>query len=675
MEVPRSSIVLRMLSKVTVAVVVIMAIVSPGRTQVGGNNVLHVAALEFKDAATIGYLDAFRKKLEGAGIEVREIAVPTDLPLDQVLQLLRNGSGLDLALIPMRAIPEVRLNPAFTYTSLISQPGLIENATQNFAVQDSVIGDLAAAEISDIGLTVVGFWNRPPQALFLKRPLLSAQDLKGVKVRITDEASGAVLSELGADPLNLAFAEVASALDNGLVDAVETAVEGPIASQLYKSIRSGQILNNYNQNPGFLLVNSANWLGYSELVRSTIRNAALDGEKISQSIILEQEGIVRKMAEEFGVGYASVGPDGWKSIQTISSNNWLAKSPDETRKEAYSQLTRVKEEVSARTGRGGSLTIPRTQPTVLFATNRNDEGTTDLETRFGVEKDDSNELNCGRIIYLPQPSREFGATFEGTISLSNDRIWNKGSECAELVNSSVGDDKGLVIFFHGYYNSFSDAIRRAISFSEDFGLAQPVLVWSWPSAGTRGAYVFDLNSVEFSEEHVRQFVDALELRGQLSNVTVVAHSMGSRMAGVFLKQVRAKGRSINNLIFVAADYPPSLFGQLLRSDGAVAPMKTLYANEHDRALWLSKKVNGEYPIGLGGKYLHLIPGVETVDVSEVAHERWPENNHAHGFEVPLVAQDVSALMKQRIGADGRQLPAADLQGIRYWMIRENPAHP
>ncbi|WP_244496872.1 MULTISPECIES: TRAP transporter substrate-binding protein DctP [unclassified Ensifer] len=664
-----------MLFWVIVAVVVTLAIASPGRAQVAGSNVLHVAAPEIKDAATVGYLDAFRKRLEGSGIGVREIAVPADLSLDEVLQFLRSGSGLDLALIPITAIPEVRSIPTFTYTSLISQPGLIENATQNFAVQDSVIGDLAAAEISDIGLTVVGFWNRPPQALFLKRPLLSAQDLKGVKVRISDEASGAVLSELGADPLGLAYAEVAVALDTGVVDAVETAVDGPIVPQLYKSIRDGQILNNYNQNQGFMLVNSANWLGYSELVRSTIRNAALDGEKISQSIILEQEGIVRKTAEEFGVGYASLSPDGWEAIQTISSNNWLAKSPDETRKEAYSQLTRVKEEVSARRGRGGSLTIPRTQPPVLFATNRNDEGTSDLETRFGVEKDNSNELNCGRIIYLPQPSREFGATFEGAISLSNEKIWNKGSECAELVNNSVGDDKGLVIFFHGYYNSFSDAIRRAIGFSEDFGLSQPVLVWSWPSAGTRGAYVFDLNSVQFSEEHVRQFVDALELKGQLSNITVVAHSMGSRMAGVFLKQVRAKGQSIKNLIFIAADYPPSLFGQLVRSDGAVAPMKTLYANEHDRALWLSKKVNGEIPIGLGGKYLHLVPGVETVDVSAVAHERWPEKNHAHGFDVPLVAQDVSALMKQRIGADGRQLPAADIQGIRYWMIREKPSQP
>ncbi|WP_159945791.1 TRAP transporter substrate-binding protein DctP [Rhizobium sp. 18065] len=646
------------------------ALLAPlARAQVN-TNTIRVAVPQAKDAATERYIEAFRKQVGQADFKIEEVPVGAGTSYAQILASLKEGgSSIDLALVPAAVIPDVQSDPAFTYTSLISQPGLIDNASQNFAVQNSVVGELVATELSDFGLTLVGFWNRPPQALFMKTPLTGAYDLKGVKVRITDDTSGAVLTSLGASAQRLPFAEVTMALVAGSVDAIEASSQGlSNVSDIYRAIPNGRVLNNYSQNQGFLLANSTKWVGYSQRLRSAVQAAAGEGSKASQTLIIDQESTLPKMAAEFGVSYVSVNSEAWRPISKTASEAWLQNISEGGRSDAYQQLLRVKQEIDTRRDRRGSLD-QKIRPTVLFATNRNDESSGDLATRFGVLKDATNQLSCGEIEFDTSPQREFGQVFGGRLGLKGSTIWHRATGCADMLAAS-GTNTGLVVYFHGYANTFADAARRAIGFSQDFGLSQPVLVWSWPSAGSFGMYIFDLNSVQFSEEYIRQMVDAMERKGQLSNITIVAHSMGSRMAGIFLKQVRARNRDVKNLILIAADYPPSIFGQLIASEGSVAALKTLYANENDSALIISRKMNGENPVGLGGKYLKLVQGIETVDVSDVAGQGWV--NHAHGFEVKPVADDISDLLKRRVGADIRQLPTASVNGTKYWTIRGSP---
>lgn len=639
---------------------------APASSQVN-RNAIRVAFPQNRDAATERYIEAFRKRVAQDDFTIEEVSIEPAGFYAAILAPSKEGrTSIDLALISATAIPDVERNPELTYTSLITQPGLIDNASQNFALQNSVVGELVATEFSELGLTLVGFWNRPPQALFMKQPLPGAYDLKGLNVRITDNTSVAVLTSLGASPQRLPFAETTMALATGSLDAIETSSQSlDNVSAIYRAIPNGKVLNNYIQNQGFLFANSTRWLSYSQRMRSAIQAAAVEGSRAAQSFVIDQENTVSKMAAEFGVSYVSVSSEAWRPISATASEAWLSNASMEGRRDAYRQLLRVKQEIRNRRERKGSID-QKIRPKVLFATNRNDENSGDLATRFGVSKDGSNQLSCGEVEPKAGLQRQFGEVFGGQIDLKGSKIWQGATGCADML-AGLDPDKGLVVYFHGYANSFTDAVRRAIGFSEDFSLSQPVLVWSWPSAGSLGMYIFDLNSVQFSDEYIRQMVDAMELKGQLTNVTIVAHSMGTRMAGIFLKQVRAKKRDVKNLILIAADYPPSIFGQMINSEGSVAALKTLYANENDSALIISRKMNGENPIGLGGRYLKLVQGIETIDVSDVAGEGWV--NHAHGFEVKPIADDISDLLKRRVGADVRKLPTASVNGTKYWMIR------
>ncbi len=65
---------------------------------------------------------------------------------------------------------------------------------------------------------VLTLWPFGPQVFFCNKPIKSAADFKGLKVRSFTPTMSAMLQQLGATPVSLAFSEVYSSLGNGVVD-------------------------------------------------------------------------------------------------------------------------------------------------------------------------------------------------------------------------------------------------------------------------------------------------------------------------------------------------------------------------------------------------------------------------------------------------------------------------
>lgn len=622
---------------------------------------------EISDASTAQFLAVFRKTAEALGIAVDTIPYNPGSAAE-VLAAIRNGaSPIDLVLVSTRTILGGTTAPSLTYTSLISQPGLIANAEEAIAVQESHIGERVAAELTTSGLSLVSFWNRPSTAIAFTRRVENAEDFKGAKVISTSAAGADLLGKLGAAPLQMAFAEVQVALAQGVADAAESSKAGLIQSGFFGQFKEGTIIDNYGQNPGFLLANRDKWLSLSQRARNALQSSAESALQASHTVILEGEASLSKAVEEFGFLYASVGFEGWESIGVAAAESWLESGEGEPRENAFSELKAVKAEFLIQKGRGGAAPDKASPAVIMFATNRNDEAQSELIDRFGIEKKSTNPLTCGLVTYDQNSRRRFGQVQPGALTLQANRAVVGADECASLMASLIGDSKRLTIFFHGYYNTFESALRRAIGFTQDFAIDGPVVVWSWPSAGLPGEYIYDLNSVDYTERYIRDFVAALGARGLVEKITLVAHSMGSRVAGDFLEAAHANRKAVSSVIFAAADYPPSLFKQLIDEYGASAGLRTLYANEHDKALAFSRSLNREIPIGLGGSYLALVDDVETVDVSAVAYGFGA--NHAHAFDVEKVAKDISRLIHDEISAQGRSLHPADLNGAKYWTIQ------
>ena len=73
------------------------------------------------------------------------------------------------------------------------------------------------------GMKVLGFYAAPPQLTMCRKEIAGLESLKGLKVRVSGASQAKLMEQIGATPVNIAFAEVQTALQTGVVDCGITA--------------------------------------------------------------------------------------------------------------------------------------------------------------------------------------------------------------------------------------------------------------------------------------------------------------------------------------------------------------------------------------------------------------------------------------------------------------------
>lgn len=617
-----------------------------------------------EDQATRDFLAALSSapQIKDAGLTFRPLRSDAFGPPAQAAALVLEGK-VPLALLRASQIPGYQTDTKeLKFTSLLSHPLIVRDSKQQFYVEDSVVGDAVKQELGRKGFVVLGFWNAPSSSLVFSKSVRSYADLKGLKVRAPEAQSREVLQAFGAAPTTLAAGEVYSALQRGAVDGSEARVERD--NPYLSAVKGGSLVSSFHHGQGFLVANEAAWIGLRQRERAAIQAAAVEAKSSARAAVLKADAGLAEVARTNGLTYASFASMG--SDQSTVRSTWLKRAGDDGSSALglFDQVIRQQPAPPASPSSSPRSTAPAQ---VYFATNRNDEGGADLSYRFGIDRNAA--LLCGEVAYTPDATRAFGIAHQGGIAVVGSNTVSGADSCARLVSSSARASGGtLIVFIHGFNNSFDFAVRRAIALAQDFGVSTPVLVFSWPSFGEVSGYVYDIGSVTFTRPFAKELIDALLRESDLRNISLLAHSMGSQIAFQVLEFAKGSGKPIESVVFVAPDVPRTNFVQGIQLYGTSTRLATLYANENDRALLLSQTINKQAPAGLGGTSRLTTRGVETVDVSEV-DKQWFEINHSHGFDVQKVASDVSLVLRQHVKASTRNLPSAMQDGITYWLIR------
>jgi len=601
-------------------------------------------------------------QVQEAGLEFKIVVSNTEYPSSQIGSLVLAGK-FPLALLRSSQIPGYQEDDdSLVATSLLSSPLILPDSSAQFVVEDSILGVVVEQELGSKGFAVLSFWNTAASSIVTKTSVNTAGDLMGLKISVPKMQSQDILIEMGATPVSMSADDAVLALDKGLVDASETSVESDGKNASLQTAEGGSLLAQFRHEQGFLVANEEAWLGLRQRERAAIQEAAEEAVRQARLAVLRAEADLPMLAKANRLSYLSFTT--LDTEQTAARASWL--------RDAGSEGKAVLELLDE---------VQRTQPTppvplapvlrsaaparIFFATNRNDEGDPNLSYRFGVQRT-SALLNCGEIEYTPEPHRAFGRSHTGGIALAGSQLITGAKSCASLVSEAARANDAVIVFIHGYNNSFDFAVRRAIAFAQDFEVKAPVLVLAWPSQDTGSGYVYDMGSVDYTRAFVKELIPAL-LDERLGTTSILAHSMGSRIAVQALEFAADIGKPIQNVVFVAPDVPRTNFIQSITLHGKFTQLVTLYANEHDFALKLSKIVNRQAPAGLGGANRLITQGVETIDVSAVDRQIL-QANHSHGFDVPKVASDVSLVLRQRSKASTRNLPSAVHNGFTYWTI-------
>ncbi len=222
-------------------------------------------------------------------------------------------------------------------------------------------------------------------------------------------------------------------------------------------------------------------------------------------------------------------------------------------------------------------------------------------------------------------------------------------EYFDSLKSKIEDSSShsAMIFIHGYNVQFEDAVRRTAQIANDLEFDGAPIVYSWPSHGTLTSYSVDEANVNWTVTHLEQFLMDVHEKTGVSQLHVVAHSMGNRALVGALERLALTHPEAQPMLGQVVLAAPDLDADEFRTRYAKAVatcsrQTTLYTSETDKALLASMTVHGYNRLGLLTKQTPTFAGIDTIDVSPVDTSLL---GHSYYGSHPLLIKDLRALME------------------------------
>jgi C4-dicarboxylate-binding protein DctP len=151
-------------------------------------------------------------------------------------------------------------------------PYIFPNKETLYGTMDGDVGKRLFAKLETKGIKGLTFWDNGFKQMSANRPMHQPEDLKGLKMRIqSSKVLEAEMKALGANPQVMAFSEVYSALQQGVVDGTENPVSNFYTQKM-------------NEVQKHLTLSSHGYLGYAVIVNKKF----WDGLPTDLRAILEQ---------------------------------------------------------------------------------------------------------------------------------------------------------------------------------------------------------------------------------------------------------------------------------------------------------------------------------------------------------------------------------------------------
>ena len=316
---------------------------------------------------------------------------------------------------------------------------------------------------------------------------------------------------------------------------------------------------------------------------------------------------------------------------------------------------------------------PAQRRVVYFATNRNaTTGNRSPDKLFGNETAKLSYGSC--VVNIPIASHQ-----PGDLTVKK-HFWQKADPNqffeVEVVNKLADDgffgsvkSEDILVFIHGYCNSFVDCLLKTAQIHHDIRFVGKPVAFSWPSAGTLGAYSADEKANEGSIGSLANFLAELLRTSQGHRVHVIAHSMGNRL---FLEAVRRlelenklpkEGKAFGHVVLAAPDIAANQFSNLAPRVVASSLQVTYYYAVDDRALSASRFDHLDCPSGL--QFFH-IDGMETINATYAIND-WI--GHSYVSSSPMLLSDLRLAINLSWEAAKRKPPLTGPlldHGFQYW---------
>ena len=174
--------------------------------------------------------------------------------------------------------------------NVLDLPFLFRDASHAYKVLDGDIGRGLLEKFEAVGIKGLAFWeNGFRHITTAKKPITRPTDLKGLKIRVMENrVHQAAFRQLGADATPMAWGEVFTSLQQGLLDAQENPI--PIVStfKLYE-VQKFLALTGHVYSPAPVLLSKKSWDRMPSDIQKILLDAAVEVAKIQRQLNRTQE--------------------------------------------------------------------------------------------------------------------------------------------------------------------------------------------------------------------------------------------------------------------------------------------------------------------------------------------------------------------------------------------------
>ncbi|MGR5063071.1 TRAP transporter substrate-binding protein [Photobacterium sp. DNB22_13_2] len=253
-----------------------------------------------RDHAVHQAMDAMAKEVRALTDGEVRIRIYPDAQLGtqrESMELMQNGA---LEMVKTNAAELEAFAPAYAAFNL---PYLFRDKSHYYNVKEGEVGEEILASSRDSGFVGVTYYDAGARSFYTSKPINTPEDLKGMKIRVQPSPSAiAMVNALGGSPTPLAYGELYTALQQGVVDAAENNIPS------FSLSRHGEVskyfsLDEHTMVPDVLVISTKAYDGLSEEHREALKTASMNSMELMKKLWAESEAEERANAEKLGVKF------------------------------------------------------------------------------------------------------------------------------------------------------------------------------------------------------------------------------------------------------------------------------------------------------------------------------------------------------------------------------------
>jgi esterase/lipase superfamily enzyme len=291
---------------------------------------------------------------------------------------------------------------------------------------------------------------------------------------------------------------------------------------------------------------------------------------------------------------------------------------------------------------------------IYYATTRDvDVAAKDLAKAFGKKPADGYVCRYGEATVSIGLPHDEGDQKHAVITTVRPMLAAKGLTeddfRARVAGQLSHSGRHVIVYVHGYNNSFDVAARRAAVFAHDLKpqVAPKPAIFSWPSYERFTAYVGDEDRALLNQEQARKFIEMFRASGSPARVVLIGHSLGARVLTYALRDLYLmyEGRGsappvmFDHLVLLEPDVNREYFNVNVDRIRALCGSVTVYASNKDRPIQASRIVHKAPRVGdLKGRV--RLAGVDVIDASRARIDFL-----GHSYDGPALLEDLRAILR------------------------------